>query len=64
MASLRSAEIAPREVVAEATETDHGKERLVCFGVLDNDGRDPTWARLGQWASSVTMGAVRLGRVG
>ena len=33
--------IAPHEVVAEGTETDHGKGRLVCFGALDNDGRNP-----------------------
>ncbi|GAA3908534.1 hypothetical protein Aau02nite_15940 [Amorphoplanes auranticolor] len=42
MASLRSAGTAPREVGAEATENDHGKGRLVIFGVLDTDGRSAT----------------------
>ena len=44
MASLRSAGSAPREVVVEVTENDHGKGRLVIFGALDNDGRTATWA--------------------
>jgi hypothetical protein len=47
MASLRSAGIAPRRVGVEDAKTDHGKERLVCFGVLDTDGRDPTRVRSG-----------------
>src|SRR4051812_31222978 len=46
MASLRSAGVAPREGVVEVTEKDHGRRRLVCFGALDNDGRNPTWLRL------------------
>jgi hypothetical protein len=43
MASLRSAGSAPHEVGAGAAETDHGKERLVSFGVPDTDGRTATW---------------------
>jgi hypothetical protein len=45
MASLRSAGIAPLEVVVEGTENDYGRGRLVIFGALDNDGRNPTWLR-------------------